>query len=96
MNTTSFRRGFLQTGDLVSYDQEGNINVKGNKMDILLRNDKIFPAIELEDLILKYHGIHEVAIVSNNKEIVACVVKKDSCNVTVDILQKYFFLIFIN
>lgn len=87
MNTASFRKGFFRSGDIISYDTEGNISVKGNSYDIIRRQDATFSTMNLEDVIAKYRGIREVAVVSNDKEIVACIVKHESCTLTLDILQ---------
>lgn len=88
MNSTQFKRGFFCTGDLVWYNTEGSIFVKGKETDLLRIEDQFYHASELEDMMLKYRGIKEVSVISNEKEIVACIVKTHESGMTIESLQK--------
>lgn len=89
MNTASFRKGFFRAEDLISFDTEGNICVRGNAHDVLFHDEAVMPALELEDTILKCRSIKEVAILSNKREIVACIITREDCEVTIDTLISY-------
>lgn len=59
----SFRNGWLLTGDMGHMDEDGYLFITDRRKDMLLVNgNNVYPR-EIEDLISKYPGIKEVAVV---------------------------------
>jgi cyclohexanecarboxylate-CoA ligase len=56
--------GFFLTGDLAVMDQEGYIEIKGRKKDIIIRGGENISVKEVEDLLYDHPHISEVAIVA--------------------------------
>jgi len=58
-----FEGGWLHTGDLAEYDEEGYIYITGRKKDMYISGGlNVYPA-EIENVILKDQGVHEAAVV---------------------------------
>lgn len=88
LNSTQFRKGFFCTNDLALYDSNGSLCVKGKEFETLRQGDISIHASELEDLILKYRGVQDVCVFCKYNEIVACIIKKEQCGITLESLQK--------
>ena len=85
--SNAIRDGWLYTGDLARYDEEGFIYIVGRKKDMIISGGQnIYPA-EIEKLLLKHPKIGEAAIVGvPDKEwveaILAVVVLKEGLSMT--------------
>lgn len=59
----AFLEGWVKTGDLARYDEEGYIWIVDRKKDVIISGGvNIYPK-EIEDRILQFEGIVEVAVV---------------------------------
>ncbi|MYM58150.1 (2,3-dihydroxybenzoyl)adenylate synthase [Vibrio sp. OCN044] len=68
-NQRSFNQdGFYATGDLVRQTREGNIIVTGRDKDQINRGGEKIAAEEVENLILKHQGVHDVALIAVSDE----------------------------
>jgi len=55
--------GWLHTGDLAEYDEEGYIYIRGRKKDMYISGGlNVYPA-EIENIIMKDPGVSEVAVI---------------------------------
>lgn len=55
--------GWLHTGDLGHYDEDGFLYIVDRKKDIIIRGGQnIYPA-EIEDVLYRYPGVREVAVI---------------------------------
>jgi acyl-CoA synthetase (AMP-forming)/AMP-acid ligase II len=62
-NAKSFRNGWFRTGDLGHMDEEGFVTITGRASDMYISGgSNVYPR-EVEELILQYPGIAEVAVV---------------------------------
>lgn len=59
----AFKSGFFHTGDLATIDENGYIEIKGRKKDIIISGGEKIPSGMLEQVIKEYKGILEVAII---------------------------------
>lgn len=78
----SFADGWIRTGDIGQMDERGYVKVTGRSKDVIIRGGmNIYPA-EIENLLVKYPGIQQAAIVGlpDEKwgEIVAAILLPDS------------------
>ncbi|MBI4765067.1 MAG: AMP-binding protein [Deltaproteobacteria bacterium] len=63
-----FAGGWLHTGDLAEYDQEGYIYIKGRKKDMYISGGlNVYPA-EIENIILKDERVAEAAVIGIQDE----------------------------
>ena len=81
------RNGWLWTGDLARVDEEGFIYIVSRKSDIIKSGAHRISPKEIEEIILEYSAVHEVAVVGVEDEILgeaikACVVLKDGFSCT--------------
>lgn len=64
-NATAFTPdGFLRTGDLVRFTDEGNMVVEGRIKDVINRGGEKVSAGEVEDLLITHPAVREVAVVA--------------------------------
>jgi cyclohexanecarboxylate-CoA ligase len=56
--------GFFLTGDLAVMDEEGYIEIKGRKKDIIIRGGENISVKEVEDLLFQHPKISQVAVVA--------------------------------
>jgi acyl-CoA synthetase (AMP-forming)/AMP-acid ligase II len=71
----AFRNGSLYTGDLAMVDSEGFISIVGRAKDFLKCGGKRVSCRQLEDRILEFDGVLEVAVVGVPDEILGEAVK---------------------
>ncbi len=65
----NFVNGFFKTGDLGYKDKDGFIFLTGRKKDIIIsKGENIYPK-EIEDTLIKYEGINEVAVIGEKDDI---------------------------
>lgn len=56
-------QGYYHTGDLASFDTEGNISLSGRLKDIIIRKGENISAREIEELLIDYPGVKAVAVI---------------------------------
>lgn len=56
--------GFFRTGDLASFDDDGNVIIRGRKKDIIIRKGENISAREVEDHLFEHPDIDDVAVVA--------------------------------
>ena len=88
-----YKNGFLYTGDIGTWDLDGNITVCGRNDDMIIRcGEKIYP-IEIEEMLLECDGVKDCLITAVQDEkdgeaIVAYVVRNDE-KLTVEKLNDF-------
>lgn len=85
--------GWLLTGDLAFMDKDGFFYLKERKKDmILVSGFNVYPN-EVEDVIAKYPGVREVAVVGipdeHSGETVKAFIVKDELSITAEDIKKY-------
>ena len=89
---TTMGSGWLKTGDLGSFDQDGFLTLKDRSKDVIISGgSNIYPR-EIEDVLLTHPSVREVAVVGLGdpewgERVVACVVRSD--DVSNDILDQH-------
>lgn len=89
----SMEKGYLKTGDVAMYDQEGWLYVQGRIEDLITINNQRIFFMELENVILAHPFVKDVAIIGDDKVVLACVVRKGDCYVTTEKLMKLVILV---
>ncbi|WP_303291026.1 AMP-binding protein [Marinobacter sp. SS5-14b] len=56
--------GWFSTGDLARMDKDGYIRITGRTKDVVIRGGENIPVVEVENLLYKFPGIGEVALVA--------------------------------
>lgn len=72
----ALEQGFFSTGDVAEFDEDGWLYVYGRVDDLIRMEKATFRPNELEDVLLIHPLVENVIVVSNGRELVACVVKK--------------------
>lgn len=85
--------GWLLTGDIASIDERGFVRILERKKDmILVSGFNVYPN-EIEDVIAKMPGIHEVAIIGvtdeNSGEVPKAFIVKDNLSLTEESVIRY-------
>jgi len=55
--------GWFSTGDLARVDQDGYIRITGRTKDVVIRGGENIPVVEVENLLYKFPGLVDVALV---------------------------------
>lgn len=55
--------GWFSTGDLARIDKDGYIRITGRTKDVVIRGGENIPVVEVENLLYKYPGIADAALV---------------------------------
>jgi long-chain acyl-CoA synthetase len=82
----SLRDGWLHTGDMGTFDEEGYLTLKDRSKDVIISGgSNIYPR-EVEEILLKHEGVLEAAIIGRphqdwGEEVVAFIVQKPDCKV---------------
>jgi len=90
----ALRDGWLWTGDLGVFDEDGFLTLKDRSNDMIISGgSNIYPR-EVEEILLTHKDVHEVSIVGRpsedwGEEVVAFVVAKEGCTIDPDALDKY-------
>lgn len=87
----AMERGYFKTGDTAMYDQDGWLYIQGRIEDIIIINNQRIFFMELENVILSHPFVKDVAIIGDNKTVLACVVRKSDTHLTTDRLMKYIY-----
>jgi acyl-CoA synthetase (AMP-forming)/AMP-acid ligase II len=85
----TFRDGWLHTGDLARVDEEGFIYIVGRAKDFLKCGGNRVSSREIEQLLLEFPAVREVAVIGEPDEILgeavrAFVVPTDGCRAALD------------
>jgi cyclohexanecarboxylate-CoA ligase len=56
--------GWFTTGDRAVLDHDGYVSITGRSKDIIIRGGENIPVVEVENLLHKHPGVHNVAIVA--------------------------------
>jgi long-chain acyl-CoA synthetase len=86
----TIRDGWLFTGDIGSFDEDGFLTLKDRSKDVIISGgSNIYPR-EVEEVLLQHPGVHEVSVVGRRhaewgEEVVAFVVAREG--VTIDPLE---------
>jgi acyl-CoA synthetase (AMP-forming)/AMP-acid ligase II len=86
--------GWIRTGDLGTYDEDGFLYIVGRKDDMIISGgENIYPR-EIEDVLLKHPKVHEVAVVGVKDELwgerpVAFIVPKQGEKLSEDEIMEF-------
>lgn len=69
VNKKSFKDGWLNTGDIAMIDQDGYLYIKDRSKDMVNRGGEKIYSIEIEDVISRYPGVKDVAMVPEKNAI---------------------------
>ena len=90
---TTLRNGWLHTGDLGVFDEDGFLTLKDRSKDLIISGgSNIYPR-EVEEALLLHPGVHEVSVVGRihsewGEEVIAFVVVEPGATVTRDALDQ--------
>ncbi|QQK76833.1 long-chain fatty acid--CoA ligase [Salicibibacter cibarius] len=84
----AFQDGWLYTGDVVTIDEEGSINIVDRTKDLIKSGGEWISSVELENAIMAHDAVQEAAVVAVadpkwQERPVACVVVKDGDKVSI-------------
>ncbi|XP_018332569.1 4-coumarate--CoA ligase-like 7 isoform X2 [Agrilus planipennis] len=82
-------KGYFRTGDLAEYDSQGHLYVLGKVTDLKETESTKFCLLEIEEILMDHPLVSEVAVIADNKDIIACVVKVEYSNLTVKSLEEF-------
>lgn len=88
------RDGWFYTGDLAREDENGYIYILDRKTDMIVKGGfNVYP-IEIEELLMDYPGVLEVAVIGvpdpvQGEEIKACIVRQGDSDITAERLAAY-------
>ncbi|GAB3798166.1 long-chain fatty acid--CoA ligase [Virgibacillus kimchii] len=90
----TFRDGWLHTGDVVTIDEEGNVEIVDRTKDLIKSGGEWISSVELENALMGHEGIFEAAVVSVpdpkwQERPVACVVLHEGVNLSKEEILKY-------
>ena len=86
--------GWLHSGDLASYDEQGNFRITGRLKDMIIRGgENIYPK-EIEEFIYTHPAVKDVQVIGvpddkYGEEIMACIILKESGSLTVKEMSDY-------
>jgi long-chain acyl-CoA synthetase len=88
----TLRGGWLHTGDLGVFDEEGFLTLKDRSKDMIISGGSNIYSREIEEVLLRHPGVLEVAVVGRphrdwGEEVVACVVPRPQATVTAEELD---------
>lgn len=77
-------KGYFKTTDLAEYDEEGLLYTEGTLLELITINGKKFTSLDIEEVLLSHPIIKDAAVISDENELVACVIRKHNENNTED------------
>jgi len=89
----TLRGGWLHTGDLGAFDDDGFLTLKDRSKDMIISGgSNIYPR-EIEEVLLRHPGVLEVSVVGRphrdwGEEVVACIVLRPQATVTAEELDR--------
>ena len=86
--------GWLHTGDLSETDDQGYYKITGRIKDMIIRGGENISPKEIEDVIYKFDGVKDVAVVAApsykyGEEVCAVIVPKDGAELKPDEIRAY-------
>jgi fatty-acyl-CoA synthase len=86
--------GWFKTGDVVTIDARGCVRITDRTKDLIKSGGEWISSVEIENLLMGHPAIKEAAVVAVphpkwSERPLACVVKKDGAEVTVEELRSY-------
>jgi len=90
----AFRDGWLHTGDVVTIDEEGNIEIVDRTKDLIKSGGEWISSVELENALMGHDGIFEAAVVSVphpkwQERPVACVVLHEGVDLSKEEIMEF-------
>lgn len=90
----AFEGGWLHTGDMGYFDEQGNLFFFGRKKEIIKRSGENISAAEVEEVIVSHPAVVDVAVVGvpdpvRDQAVLACVVVQPGQTLDADALQAY-------
>jgi fatty-acyl-CoA synthase len=90
----TFRDGWLHTGDVVTIDEEGNVEIVDRTKDLIKSGGEWISSVELENALMGHEGIFEAAVVSMpdpkwQERPVACVVLHEGVELSKEEILAY-------
>ncbi|WP_194138513.1 long-chain fatty acid--CoA ligase [Robertmurraya kyonggiensis] len=90
----AFRDGWLYTGDVVTIDEEGFLNIVDRTKDLIKSGGEWISSIDLENALMAHEAVFEAAVVAVPHEQwqerpIACVVLKENKQVTKEELLEF-------
>ena len=88
----ALRGGWLHTGDMGAFDEEGFLTLKDRSKDMIISGgSNIYPR-EVEEILLRHPGVLEVSVIGRphhdwGEEVVACVVPRPEQQVSAEELD---------
>jgi long-chain acyl-CoA synthetase len=88
----TLRGGWLHTGDMGAFDDEGFLTLKDRSKDLIISGgSNIYPR-EVEEVLLRHPGVFEVSVIGRphpdwGEEVVACVVPRPEKKVSIEELD---------
>jgi acyl-CoA synthetase (AMP-forming)/AMP-acid ligase II len=88
----TLRGGWLHTGDMGAFDDEGFLTLKDRAKDLIISGgSNIYPR-EVEEVLLRHPGVFEVSVIGRphpdwGEEVIACVVARPEQTVSADELD---------
>lgn len=73
-------KGYFKTTDLAEYDEEGLLYTEGTLLELITINGKKIASLEIEEVLLSHPIIKDAAVVSDDNQLVACVIRKHAEN----------------
>jgi long-chain acyl-CoA synthetase len=88
----TLRGGWLHTGDLGAFDEDGFLTLKDRSKDMIISGGSNIYSREIEEVLLRHPGVLEVSVVGRphrdwGEEVVACVVPRPQATVTAEDLD---------
>ncbi|MBW0148061.1 AMP-binding protein [Marinobacter arenosus] len=86
--------GWFSTGDLARMDRDGYIRITGRTKDVVIRGGENVPVVEVENLLYKFPGLVDVALVGCpddrlGERVCAYVTVDDATGVTLEQVKAY-------
>ena len=95
LTKASTQEGYFKTGDIARYDSGGWIFIEGTISDLINVEGTNESPREIEEIILQHPYVKDTAVISDEKEVVACVIVKTDAKLDEDKLTKYFLKEFV-
>ncbi len=92
--SAAFVDGWVRTGDIGRFDEEGHLHFVDRKKDIINRGGLKIASAAIEDVIYRFPGVAEAAVVAVahrglGEDIAACVVAAEGVRLDLDALQAH-------
>lgn len=90
----TFRKGWVHTGDLGSFDADGFLYIRGRKKDMIITGGQNVHAAEVEETLLRHEAIADCAVIGLpdalwGEEVAAVIVTKLGTSIDPDALRAF-------